>query len=204
VRRGLAVCLLLLLALAGGGKALGAWRPAPLEPIHPVALRICRESPLLRPACPRTVLAALYLRSGIFVAYGKKIGTPYDVFNLEGVGDATGLEREPRTRHLVIYASRASLTTATGPFADWKPLRHGNIRVGATQRGRAVLLGSVRWGGRSGKLVLDRPYPAGGMTGNHLVFLWRSGDVRYAVTLHEWEPLPEAVATLRAIVRSIP
>jgi hypothetical protein len=41
------------------------------------------------------------------------------------------------------------------------------------------------------------------MLGNHLVFRWGT-DRRYVVSLHAWEPLAEAAATLRAIVASTP
>ena len=40
--------------------------------------------------------------------------------------------------------------------------------------------------------------------GNHLIFRWREHGRTYALGLHAWEPLSEAVATLRAIVDSLP
>jgi hypothetical protein len=57
--------------------------------------------------------------------------------------------------------------------------------------------------GLSGDLILAPSYPRGGMLGNHLVFRWGSKR-RYVVSLHAWEPLLEAEATLRAIVASTP
>jgi hypothetical protein len=42
------------------------------------------------------------------------------------------------------------------------------------------------------------------MLGNHLVFRWREGRREYVVSLHAWEPLTEAAATLKAIVASTP
>ena len=35
-------------------------------------------------------------------------------------------------------------------------------------------------------------------------FRWSSGAGDYLVSLHAWEPLTEAVATLQAIVESLP
>ena len=71
-------------------------------------------------------------------------------------------------------------------------------------RKRAIAFGTVRWGGRNGRLYLAPPYLYGGMMGNHLIFRWREGGRSYALGLHAWEPLREAAATLRAIVGSLP
>ena len=178
--------------------ALALPPPAPLEPLHPVGVRDCRSSSLLRGGCPRLALAGVYRRSGIFVAHGRDFGAAYDVFSAEALprrGD------RPSTRHLVVYAGRRL------PFAEAERQRPVGIRNGLTRRGPLAeprLLARVTWGGRRGDLVLWRPYPNGGMDGNHLVFRWRDGGVERALTLHEWEPLTEAAATLRAIVESLP
>ena len=67
-----------------------------------------------------------------------------------------------------------------------------------------LFLGSPHWGGRSGSLVLEPPYPHGATDSNHLVFSWKQSGRSYAVGLHAWETLLESVATLRALVESFP
>jgi hypothetical protein len=91
-------------------------------------------------------------------------------------------------------------------------------------RARAVSLGWVRWSGHHGELILE---PAGGQTGGevagHLIFMFTSGGVEYAMTLHAWAPkvretshgkthliraaqpgpaLPHVISTLKTIVES--
>jgi hypothetical protein len=97
----------------------------------------------------------------------------------------------------------------------------GSAFIGMTDR-RARSLGSVRWYGRRGRLVLNQPYPQGGPWGGHLVFSFTAERVNYAISLHSWmaairlqgkgvdrvfrvQPgpaLPHVIATLKAIVGS--
>jgi hypothetical protein len=71
-------------------------------------------------------------------------------------------------------------------------------------RGRSLSFGRVEWKQLTGSLFLAPSYPRGGMLGNHLVFRWGTAQRRYVVSLHAWEPLREAVSTLKAIVASTP
>ena len=152
------------------------------------------------------MLAGLYPRSGIFLAPVGRRGARYDLLDLNGLPERGG-SRKPRVRHLVLFASRYGLgrVRAGRAFTDW-PRRERPAGVAdrllRESRRRPILLARPTWGGRRGDLVLDRPYPAGGITGNHLVFRWQRGGIDYAVSLHEWRPLREAVATLRAVVTS--
>ena len=66
----------------------------------------------------------------------------------------------------------------------------------------AIFLGRFDWHGRNGTLALAPAYPGGGEQGDHVIFRWREGGVTYALGLHGWEPLADAVATLRAVVES--
>jgi hypothetical protein len=45
-------------------------------------------------------------------------------------------------------------------------------------------------------------YPAGCEQGDHIIFRWRQGTPSYALGLHAWEPLAQAVATMKAVVAS--
>lgn len=151
------------------------------------------------------MLTGFYPRSGIFLAPIGRPGERYDLLDLNGLPER-GDRRQPRARHLVLLASRYGLrrARALGVFRDWPTGRATGVRDGLTRRrrDRPLLLARPTWGGRRGELVLDRPYPNGGITGSHLLFRWQRRGVDYAVSLHEWEPLREAVATLRAIVAS--
>jgi hypothetical protein len=42
----------------------------------------------------------------------------------------------------------------------------------------------------------------GGEMGDHLIFRWNAAGLNYAVSLHSWAPLREAVATLEVVVAS--
>ncbi len=71
------------------------------------------------------------------------------------------------------------------------------------KRRHAVLFGSVKWSGQSGQLVLAPPYFAGGgPVGDHLEFCFRDNGIYYAITIHSWKPLAQAVATLKRWVGS--
>jgi hypothetical protein len=67
-----------------------------------------------------------------------------------------------------------------------------------TRSGGPIPLGHPLWAGRNGVLVL------GDCFGNHLCFRWRQRGVGYQVDLHGWEPFSQPVATLHALVASIP
>ena len=69
-------------------------------------------------------------------------------------------------------------------------------------RTSALFFGRVRWGGKDGALFLAPPLLHGGQLGNHLCFRWRSNGTDLLISLHGWEPLPDAAATLEAIVES--
>lgn len=60
------------------------------------------------------------------------------------------------------------------------------------------------WNGRRGLLYLAPPYIHGGQMGDHVVFQWRQGRTTYAISLHSWWPLPQAAATLQAMVMALP
>jgi hypothetical protein len=79
------------------------------------------------------------------------------------------------------------------------PLRNGLF---GRDRPTALFLGQVRFGKRSGTLVLAPSYPAGGMVGDHLIFYWKTNAVDHMISLHGWEPFLQLVATLRAMVDS--
>lgn len=164
------------------------------------ALSACRTA-LLRPACPSRIPATGAKR--LFAAVVGN-GEAFDVMvGAEHLGNAR-LDQPPRFLHLVVLAGKAR---SLFHFA-WPP-RGPAVAVGdgllARPRSAALLLANVRWAGRPGVLALAPPSRAGGaLVANHLMFTWRRGAQFYAVTLHAWEPFAQAVATLRAVVDSLP
>jgi hypothetical protein len=171
-------------------------RPAAVRAVDLVAtppnvFRRCTRSALLRPACPRAVPRAAYDADAATAAvYPATRGFP-ETFDLQSFR-AT----RPRMVHVVLQVNVA--------FAfSLRPRRADEVLLDPGRRA-GIVLGSRTWNARHGRLLLAPPYPTGGIVGSHLVFRWRDGGARYDLTLHAWRPLPEAVATLEAIVASLP
>jgi hypothetical protein len=173
-----------------------------LVPTPDDALRRCRRSPTVAPACPRQVPEAPYdPASPIYAAEahpGAETGTR--VFSLQWGAEHPGqpeLDRPPATVHVVVSAG----ARARGPASRPAALRDGLLE----ERRRTYLaLGRATWGGRRGDVLLAPPFPRGGLEANHLVFRWAEGDVATQVSLHGWEPFTEVRPVLRAVVESIP
>jgi hypothetical protein len=152
-------------------RAQSPARPAELVPMRARDRRLCHASRLLRPICPRRVPGALYPRRGAYLAPHGRGAERYDRFEL------IALPSRPGPPHLALFASRYGLDPV----------------FSAPQR----RLGRAMWGGRRGRLMLDRSRPE---AGDHIVFRWSSGGVEYAVALAVWGTVRDAVATLRRIV----
>lgn len=68
-----------------------------------------------------------------------------------------------------------------------------------------IFLGTARWNGRTGRLVLVPPFEvAASIDGDHLMFLWSEAEQDFALSLHAWEPFMETVTTLQEVVDSLP
>jgi hypothetical protein len=175
-----------------------------LEPMPAGALRECRSSSLLRPACPSAVPAAPYdPRSEIYGAHlSQQFPSPdAHTFSLQWGGETLGdpeRNRPPRMVHLVLVGGLWRDHFRIGERVE---AQRGVMR---TNREKALDFGRVVWSGRAGRLLLAPAYPRGGIQGNHLLFRWREGSTDYQLSLHAWEPFPEAVATLRAILATVP
>ena len=179
----------------------------PMVAVPSSFLRVCRSSRLLAPACPRRLPATRHLSSEppyqVFLCRrgGKGcLGLHWDDLEIQHAGNSN---RPPVWLHVAIFAGNLS---GAFPFSYPRSGRARQTRNGlfAVNRRRALFLGERTWGGISGALVLAPSYPAGGEQGDHLIFRWRRGSVGYAVGLHGWEPFLQTVATLEAIVASIP
>ncbi len=204
----LALLLALLAVPAVASAALEHRRaqqppPVALVRLAPAKLAHCRRSRLLRPACPTRVPRVRATFLSHLAREGRGPSTLH-TFNLERGGetpDQPERNRPPRMAHIVLVAGDVD---RVAPFAY--PDRPTRLRDGLMRRARteALFLGRPGWHGRDGRLYLAPPFTHGGMLGNHLIFRWQTGATEYAVTLHAWEPLREAVATLRTVVASTP
>jgi hypothetical protein len=126
------------------------------------------------------------------------------VFDLERGGEdprRPGSARPPRVAHLTIVAGAVDRLTPFAQPLDGEPVSLGSGLM-RRKRSQALFFGRHRWGGRTGALFLAPPFIYGGQLGNHLCYRWRERGIDYLVSLHGWEPLPDAAATLRAIVAS--
>ena len=165
-------------------------------------LEQCRSSALLRPACPRLVprTEAPYLSD--LSHQPPNSGLTLDVFDLQRGGENSsrpGSARPPGFAHLTVVAGEVAQIAGFAQPLHGTPvsLKAGLMRK---ERKHALFFGRVRWGGRTGSLFLAPPFIYGGQLGNHVCFRWRRQNTNYLMSLHGWEPLPDAVATLRAIV----
>jgi hypothetical protein len=197
---------LLASALSAGSIGAADTRPVPLVSLAPKRIAYCERSTLLRAACPRLVPRVRAAYGSHLALDPTKRGPRVDIFNLERGGEYPAqpeLNRPPRMSHLVIAGGVVERVAPI--FEDLVRARPVRLRNGLmrSKRVRPLSFGRVRWKGLAGDLFLAPSYPLGGMLGNHLVFRW-GVDRRYLVSLHGWEPLTEAAATLRAIVASTP
>lgn len=198
-------------ASSGGADAVSLPPPRPLKATPAQVLASCSRSRLLRPACPKRLPAGYAYASKLCPAGKRGCLFPSRIDHLNVESDrSTRKGQMPSFVHLVVYAG--DLGGPKGfqnhgfsafPF-DWpsrssaRPLIDGLTKHTGTS---AIPFGRYRFGSLRGELVLAPATHA--LDGGHLIFRWRSGR-EYAISLHAWEPLTEAAATLRVVVGSVP
>jgi hypothetical protein len=197
---------MVLIAILMAGPACGSDDPGPagagyepqLMALPDRALEKCLKGESLRPACP---LEVPWIEAGTFHrSTAPKEDWP--IFSAEWGAPTAKLSARnapPRFAHLVVHAPRR------GAFPFKMPSEIAPESSGPEdQRRNPLLLDTPTWDGRDGMLVLAPSFPFGGIDGDHLIFQWHESGGNYAVSLHAWRPLAEPIATLRAIVASIP
>jgi hypothetical protein len=114
------------------------------------------------------------------------------------------VHRPPILGNVVVLGGRfLRLTARAFPTSGAKPvvLRNG---IANGLRRRPIALGPRRWSGIGGELSLTpSSYYDLGELSDLVVFRWRDKAGAHAVGLNVWEPLTDAVATLRAIVSTL-
>ena len=112
-------------------------------------------------------------------------------------------ERWAPARALLVWVSLSAGPILSTVHVEWKTrkLEPARVRDGVARAHGAVPLdfGLRTWGGRRGRLLLG-PRPES----DELVFVWGKGARQRAVGILVFEPLTRAVATLRAMVASVP
>lgn len=202
-RLGVALAVVLLLAACGGSSrdsALG------LAPTSARALATCLKIRVLRAVCPRRVpllsVGRVVVSAGCLDSAGALVPLTSEQCR-SAAWSVMGRSPIPAfIGHIVISAS----------FEDPQCAYQREIRGSAgddallsAKRRQAVSFGRVRWDAQSGELVLAPPYFAGGgPVGDHLEFCFRADGIYYAITIHAWAPLAQAVATLKQWVSSRP
>lgn len=110
--------------------------------------------------------------------------------------------RPPGFVHLDVYATRGSLDNVFSFEWPRSPTHRISDRLLTCRRPHPTDLGRFRWAGHEGTLVLAPAYPGGGQDGDHLIYRWKHRGIDYAISLHSWAPLRQAVSVLRQIVES--
>jgi hypothetical protein len=129
---------------------------------------------------------------------------PLNLLQVESGGEYFGNQRRNRPPRFVGWFLMSGQLEHVLP-AIFPPLGGPETRPRNGQaespRRRALLLGTVRWGGMRGHLVLA---PSNGPEAlvyfHYLVFRWRNATGEVAIGLHAWEPFRETVETLHAMV----
>lgn len=216
-------------APATAGAAYGAPTalPVPLQPAPAAWVRRCRALKT-RPACPTLVQRSpvwkdaeavrvqdvhrLYGTTSLLLYADARYNgdDPVCAQNFDGVRfEFSRITPSCYARFLPARGLVAWVSIATGPILgtvhhEWKTraLRPARLADGVAAHHGFVPLdfGPVTWdGGRTGRLLLG---PRG--FSEELVFVWGKGSAERAVGIQVFEPLTRAVATLRAIVASVP
>lgn len=195
-----------------GDSAKSLPPPRPLRRTPTRLLQNCERSRLLAPVCPRRLLKNYgYSRRLCRAGARGCLFEGIDMFSVESRPNPNAQTRRPIFVHVVLYAGdlggpRGFQAHAHSAFPfDWpdpssaRPLIDGLTRH---RRAKAIALGRYGFGSVVGELVLAPTTHA--MDAGHVIFRGRSARWEFAMSLHAWEPLTEAVSTLRAIVRSAP
>jgi hypothetical protein len=102
------------------------------------------------------------------------------------------------------YSTAKSFEPEDGLMLSEERLRQARLgRAGKTPQG--LFLGTVMWNDLTGELVLVPSFIfVDSIHADHAIFVWQARGHDYALSVHAWEPFTESVATLEAMVLSLP
>lgn len=103
-----------------------------------------------------------------------------------------------------MYSTMKSFEPRDGLMgSDERERRAALGQMGQTPMG--LFLGTETWDGLTGEIVLAPPFTAvDSIHADHVMFVWHVSGLDYVLSLHAWEPFTQSVATLRAVVASLP
>jgi hypothetical protein len=113
--------------------------------------------------------------------------------------------RPPRFAHVIVQRGRLADVMNVVEAHGVRRAKPSNSLL-ASDVSAAITFGARNWRGRHGSLFLAPTSSyIESIDAGHLIFIWRtSAKDKEIVSLHAWSPLGEAIATLRALVRSLP
>lgn len=173
----------------------------------PHVLRLCRRVLGSLTDCP----SLLPFASGMITALPIPSADPVKTLSIEdGLFESRTAYRPPEFLHAVLEEGKFNGTAETYTYSTTHPVHNRNGLLGSklrrrlAARAKAIYLGIRKWGGRRGRLILVPPFEnVDSIHGGHLLFSQRRGRKTFLISLHAWEPLLQATATLRCIVESM-
>jgi hypothetical protein len=194
-------------AIVSGCGAQRVRSPVEMRPTPRWALAACASVAQLRRFCPAEV-PATRSREWMMAFTAPRRGFPLAVLELQsGVALGGFWEHDHRPPLLgntvVLGGDFLRLERDAFPAPGTKPvsLRNG---IADGYRHRPLSLGARTWSGIRGQLSLTpSTYAAEGELADLVVFRWRDSGGDHAVGLNVWEPITQAVATLRAMVSTL-
>jgi hypothetical protein len=169
---------------------------------------LCQKVLGARSRCPSLLPAATGPLEAS--AIGSGAGITLKTLNIEqGVFDAQLASRPPEFVHVVLQKGDLASTEETFSYSRSHVVRARNglldsqVRRRLAAHAEAVFLGSRSWRHHRGDLILVPSFESvDSIHAGHLLFRWKRGRETLMISLHAWEPLTEAVATLRCVVVS--
>lgn len=187
-----------------GGTTPGNGNPATVTPQR--LLRECSRALRMPRACPRQIpVGQSYSSTGM----NRSGNGSFRTWDLTGASSRQA--QDPSLLHLVVEVGDLRLATETLHWNVEHPIDLTEGLLESSRRTRfaerrmptALYFGTRHWGAASGQLLLVPPIEyTGSIHSDHLVFLWQEGKISALYSIHSWEPLPQAEATLRRIVVS--
>jgi hypothetical protein len=181
--------------------------PAALISTPSWALAACGTVREVRRFCPARV-PVTRKREWTMIFHSPTRRFPLALFELEsGVvwgGFEEHVHRPPILGNTVVLGGAfMTLDARAFPAADARPVAVRNGIANGLRR-RPIALGPRAWSGLRGELSLTpSSYADEGELSDLVVFRWRDSAGDHAVGVNVWEPLTDAVATLRAIVSTL-
>lgn len=176
-------------------------------------IQVCRRERFIADMCPTRLPKAIGYVAFVLRRSAAGEFITISVSHADESGDPRR-DAPPRFAHVVVESGDLKQAFETFDYPQGgvpARIRNGLLRSREREHAsnphapRALWLGRVRWGGKSGTLVLVPSFKyVDSVHASHLIFRWQEGSINRDVSLHAWEPFLQSVKTLRAVVESVP